>query len=118
MEYINKKKSKKFNQERKKLKNKQNGKKTNTLSKKQKQFNCAECGEIKKGKYKYNKTKKDNQKFCSDNCYYQHYAKKCDNCLEKCISKYRSKATGFSQSYYSDVINKTGTLCSKCHDEK
>lgn len=111
--------SKKLNQE-KKNKNRlsKSNKKTDAHSKKQKQFTCAECGEIKKGKYKYNKKQKDGQKFCSDNCYYQHYAETCDNCLEKCISSYQGKANGLSQTYYQDGINKTGTLCSKCHQEK
>src|ERR1043165_9096655 len=71
--------TKKFNQEINK--NKEKNKKPNAPSKKQKQFTCAECGEIKKGKYKYHKTKKDNQKFCSDNCFYIYYAETCDNCL-------------------------------------
>ena len=80
---------------------------------------CVECLEENyTSKYKYNKKQKANQKFCSDNCYYQHYAETCDNCLEKCVSNYQGKATGLAQTYYSDAENKTGTLCSKCHQEK
>ncbi|CAG8447729.1 9239_t:CDS:2 [Cetraspora pellucida] len=70
------------------------------------------------GNYKYNKSKKDGKKFCSDNCFYTHYAETCDNCLEKCVSSYQGKATGYAQTYYQDGVNKTGTLCSKCHQEK
>jgi hypothetical protein len=86
--------------------------------KKQKEYTCDECGEIKKGKYKYNKSKKDNQKFCSDNCFFRCYAETCVDCLEKCVSSYKGEATGFAQTYYSDPQNKTGTLCSKCHQER
>ncbi|CAG8637453.1 10041_t:CDS:1, partial [Ambispora gerdemannii] len=28
------------------------------------------------------------------------------------------KAIGHAQTYYSDGINKTGILCSKCHQEQ
>ncbi|CAG8853138.1 41447_t:CDS:2, partial [Gigaspora margarita] len=82
---------------------------------KESELNSSHCSYCN---YKYNKKQKDGQKFCSDNCYYQHYAEKCDDCLEKCVSSYKGKATGYAQTYYSDAKNKTGILCSKCHQEQ
>ncbi|WNE40174.1 MAG: hypothetical protein GBAus27B_000241 [Mycoplasmataceae bacterium] len=80
-------------------------------------FCCAECSTEKlDGKYK--KNKKDGQKFCSDNCYYRHYAETCDNCLEKCVSSYQDKANGLAKTYYRDAETKTGTLCYKCCQEQ
>ncbi|KLL02181.1 MAG: hypothetical protein MRERV_90c003, partial [Mycoplasmataceae bacterium RV_VA103A] len=82
-------------------------------------FTCAEClKENYTGNWKYNKNKKDGQKFCSDNCFYRHYAETCDDCQKKCITSYQDKATGYARTYYSDGINKTGTICGNCRNKK
>ncbi|MCE8167542.1 MAG: hypothetical protein I3275_02830, partial [Candidatus Moeniiplasma glomeromycotorum] len=104
--------SKKVNQEREK------NKKSDTSSKKRKKYTCDECGTTKRGEWKYHKSKKDNLKFCSKHCFLQHYAETCDNCYEKCLKYSGEKAIGSADTYYSDLQNKTGVLCSKCYQEQ
>ena len=67
-------------------------------------FVCGECLE-EKWDGKYERNKKDNQKFCSKKCFNNHYAETCDKCHQKALG----------DTYYSDPQNKTGTLCSKCN---
>ncbi|RIA79279.1 hypothetical protein C1645_746008 [Glomus cerebriforme] len=41
---------------------------------------CEQCLKPITGKYVYSPDKNDGKKFCSTNCMYEHYGRKCDKC--------------------------------------
>jgi len=70
-------------------------------------YTCDQCGTKKNdGNYFYNQVTNDGKKFCSSECFNNHYAETCDKC---------SKKIGTSEkSYYQDAKSKSGTLCQSC----
>ncbi|RHZ37047.1 hypothetical protein [endosymbiont GvMRE of Glomus versiforme] len=59
----------------------------------QENWTCQECfSEIKTGEeYWYHTTKHDNKKFCSEECFSDHYSQTCSNCFKKTLEYYPDK---------------------------
>jgi len=73
-------------------------------------INCQQCfKEIKAGKtYWYHKSKNDNHKFCSTNCYQEYYGE----CCSKCVNENKNFAK------YLDIIHDgDDTCCSTCYEK-
>ncbi|CAI2187226.1 8988_t:CDS:2 [Funneliformis geosporum] len=66
------------------------------------------CGNYRQGNNWQRTDKSDNKKFCSEECFNNHYAEKCDKCQQKVLG----------QTYYNDIANKAGILCSSCHQKR
>lgn len=41
---------------------------------------CTQCLKPITGQYVYSSEKNDDKKFCSNNCMYEHYGRKCEKC--------------------------------------
>ncbi|CAI2186052.1 16284_t:CDS:2 [Funneliformis geosporum] len=80
--------------------------KTGTLcSKCNNEYTCEECRITKEGRYRYHTIKNDNKKFCSKQCFNDHYSETCVDCRKKVYSPYRDKK-------YPEL-----TYCFSCHYE-